>query len=205
MNRDTWHLVALQIDDLNTWYSFALVCKQTSHVVRNITKQRSKNPEFYTKKFTGFFQIPVNYTPPPPPPPSSIDIKTDIFIGGAVYIGEIRRESPIIDVIPAQFSMTCGKITACNHNNCFAWGDGSKPFTTIGHKTYSVLATGRGGEGIRFNNGAEREMYSKRYNGSMTWVYKPKNPEHWGQVPPSNLAEACDRLAAKLHELNMIP
>ena len=89
----------------------------------------------------------------------------NIFLGGNIAVDTIRERGsgPILDVVPRQISMIVGRKAVCDHNHCYVYCDSTHPYTSNGHKTYSVLSTGRGGEGIRFNNGAEGEMYSKRY------------------------------------------
>ena len=121
-NKDILRLIALEICDYHTWYAFSLVCKSTAHVVRLITEQRSKNPEFFEKKHTEFFQMPVYYSPPKQPSINmSINMSNDIFIGDSIMIGRPQVQDSIFTLETLQFSMICGKKSECNHNNCYVF------------------------------------------------------------------------------------
>lgn len=198
-------LIALQLDDLGTWYAFALVCKNAAYVIRDITEKRSKNHDYNKRKFNEFFLLPL--IPPPPPPPPSKPFETYGIVVGSGFINtsssiQFGRHGAGMDLDQNNvFWGECSK-PPDSYYNSFLWCDGDKTFNINGNKTFSVKSRGRCGEGIRFNNGAKNELTSKRYNDSMTWSYKPKNPEHWGGfAPPTSLAEACDRLAERLFEL----
>jgi hypothetical protein len=192
-------LIALQLDDLGTWYAFALVCKNAAYVVKDITEKRSKNVDYHHKRHKEFFDLPLNPPPPKPEPFGSIVIGSSILTAGNIMFGQHGSGMDLNQ--NNVFWGECSK-PPDNYHNAFLWCDGDQTFNINGNKTFSVKARGRGGEGIRFNNGAKSELTSKRYNDSMTWSYKPKNPEHWGGfAPPTSLAEACDRLAERLFEL----
>lgn len=216
-DKNVLSLIALSINDKNTWYAFALVCKKSANAVRTITLKRSKNYYYYSeRRHTEFFQMSLE---PEPKRCNTIEISrndwypmfnTTSFTTGSfnnsdnqsynIAIGEnlnIRnRRYSAIDISAPESSVSYG-------TSSFLWKGDNTAFTTNGHKTFAVCSTGRGGEGIRFNNGAKGELTSKRYNDNMTWSYKPSNPEHWGGFsPPTSLAEACDRLAAMLFKLS---
>lgn len=192
-------LIALQLDDLGTWYAFALVCKNAAYVVKDITEKRSKNTDYHHRRHKEFFYLPLI----PPPKPYEI---SGIPIGFGAYTLSNKvmfgQHGSGMDLNQNNvFWGECSK-PPNDYYNAFLWSDGDQTFNINGNKTFSVKARGRCGEGIRFNNGAKGELTSKRYNDSMTWSYKPKNPEHWGGfAPPTSLAEACDRLAERLFEL----
>lgn len=200
-NKDILGLIALHISDFDTWYAFALICKNSAHAVRNITNKRSQNYNYTRNRKTEFFIMSLD--PPPPPPPSRFEC---IVIGSASsgLCGTYPGYNPYGVTIESNgFNLMYGNGSINQQfTGSYLWSYDNPQFDINGNKTWSVYAKGRGGEGIRFNNGSERDITSKRYNNSTTWSYAPKNPEHWGGfAPPTSLAEACDRLAEQLFKI----
>lgn len=93
-------------------------------------------------------------------------------------------------------SHSAGENATAAFDNDFCWSDGTA-FSTTAEKQFAVKATGSGGEGIIFNNGAANPVTTKTSGTTTTWSYTPGNPADWNVVPTS-IAEALDMIAAAL-------